>query len=121
MGRSWTTWVGKGGGRIDVYSTRKPDDRSVRPDVTVEVVRATSPRFRLANGLHPGSSSAALRRAFPLAQAQSFGSIATWDDVRAGLAWEIKHDRVSAVLIHRPGKPLNLSVGPYLGTPLLKN
>lgn len=123
MGRFWSTWVGKGGGRLDVYSHRN----DVGDRVPVEIVRATSPRFRLTNGLHPGSPASDLRKAYPGAKRAGFytaadGRVDVWDEPRKGLAWEVDPKRRTlALLVHRAGSPLSAAdIGPYVSSPIGK-
>ncbi len=120
MGRFWSTFVGKNGGRIDVHATRSATgDR-----VPVDLVRVTSARFRLPNGLHSGSPSRLLRNAYPEAKPAgayriATGRIAFWDDVRKGLAWEAdSRGQTVALIVHPAGRPLGSGAGDYLVEPL---
>jgi hypothetical protein len=123
MGKSWSTWVGKGGGRLDVYTVRDATGTS-RERVTVHLARATSASFHLANGFKPGSSIKSLQRAYPAAKVTGSykapsGTIRLWDDVQRGLAWEAApNGRVLALIAHRKGEPVTASLGPYLSSPL---
>ena len=126
MQRSWSTWIGTAGGRLDVFIV---NDRAgtATERRTVHVVRATSSRFHLANGLHPGSATKSLRRAYPAAKRTgeyrtASGRVAFWDDVRKGLAWEAApNGRVLALIVHPSGEALSGSTGPYVSTPLHKD
>ncbi len=112
MGVYSSTWIGKGGGRLDVLVRRlnngDPDERTA-----VRLVRATSLSFVLPNGLRTGSSAGDLRRVYPGAKASnsyaaSTGRVRIWDDVRRGLAWEATaNGRVSALIVHPRGTPVD--------------
>ncbi len=121
-GHHWSTWVGKGGGRFDTYSAMRPNgDRPV-----VIEARATSPRFRLANGLHVGSPSRTLLARYPAARkarAYTVGKrrVQIWDAVRQGLAWEAAGGRVVALIVHPKGEPLVGLNGTYQKMPVIKD
>jgi hypothetical protein len=111
MGKAWATWFGPQGGRLDIFSSRSPDADS-RDRVKVLLVRVTSTKFRLASGLHTGSSSERFKRAYPRARTwgryrSSVGRVTIWDDVRCGLAWETTPSgAVLAITVHAAGEPL---------------
>ncbi|RSK45388.1 hypothetical protein [Hymenobacter rigui] len=127
MQKAWATWYGGTAARrtqLDVYTAASgPDMRK-----TIQVVRATSPFFHTAGGVHSGSSLAAVRAACgPFALAGSYrpkpGVPARYlyDNARAGIAFEtdgttpVSH--CTAVLVHLPGKSMKdnyLSVTSYL-------
>ena len=112
MGAYWSTWIGKGGGRVDVLvrrlNTGDPNERTV-----VRLVRATSPSFVLPSGLRTGSSAGDLRRTYPGAKASGSyaaptGRVRIWDDVRQGLAWEATaNGRVGALIVHPRSVPVD--------------
>ena len=92
----------------------------------MQLVRATSPWFHLANGLRPGARLNAIRQAYgelPLAATYRVAARPRYlyDDVRRGVAFETNGTagsrRCQAVLIHLPGQAIAkaaLPLGAYL-------
>ena len=119
MQKSWNTWIGKGGGRLDIYvvNDRAGTEAERR---TIHIIRVTSSRFHLANGLHTGALVKTMTRAYPKAfMASSYvspsGRIAVWDDTQRGLGWEVgASGRVVALFIHDKGKPYGMQVASYV-------
>jgi len=127
--KAWSTWLGSrpatGGAptQLDVYTA--PAGHDVEHH-TVQVVRATSPWFHLANGLRPGARLSAIRQAYgklPLATTYRVASRPRYlyDDVPRGVAFETdgtaSSSRCQAVLVHLPGKAITqsaLPLGAYL-------
>jgi hypothetical protein len=118
MQKAWSTWLGSrpatGGAptRLDVYTAPAGNDVAHH---TVQVVRATSPWFHLANGLRPGARLSAIRQAYgklPLAATYRVASHPRYlyDDVQRGVAFETNgtagSSRCQALLIHLPGKAI---------------
>lgn len=117
MQKAWGTWYGHAapGARpseLDVYTAPQNNDVDHH---TVQVIRATSPWFHLANGLRPGSSLAAIRAAqgaLPLAATYRLadGPHHLYDDVARGIAFETDTTAsfgcCQAVIVHQAGKPL---------------
>ena len=129
MGRAWTTWYGPRPAHgapteLDVYTAPPPgDDGSHR---AVQVVRATSPYFQLANGLHAGSNLRRIRAAYgalPLATTYSVpgGVRCLYDAGGKGIAFETNgkapDSKCTALIVHLPGlaaKKFYVSMGQYL-------
>jgi len=129
MQKAWATWRGSrpatGGAptQLDVYTAPAGHDVDHH---TVQIVRATSPWFHLANGLRPGARLSAIRQAYgqlPLATTYRVASHPRYlyDDVPRGVAFETdgtaSSSRCQAVLIHLPGKAIAqgaLPLGAYL-------
>lgn len=110
MQKAWATWLGKGAARLDIFTSVRVDQSTIR------LVRATSPSFRTAGNLGPGVSERRIRRAFP--RAKSVGTyrspeggppVYLFDDVRGGLAFEVGRGRCLAVAVHEKGKEANAS------------
>lgn len=113
MQKGWNTWFGAGHppAQLDVYSALVPG-----PDThkVVQVVRATSTHFYLANGLRNGSTLHQLRECYgqlPLAATYQLkaGPRYLYDDVRRGIAFELdgktSTSQCRALIVHKPGQP----------------
>lgn len=129
MQKAWSTWLGSrpatGGAltQLDVYTAPAGNDVNHH---TVQVVRATSPWFHLANGLRPGARLSAIRQAYgKLPLATTYRGAAhpryLYDDVPRGIAFETdgtaSSSRCQAILVHLPGKAIAqgaLPLGAYL-------
>ena len=121
MMKSWTTWLGKSGARLDVFTSIVPGRQSEKH---VLEIRATSPYFRTDAGLHPGSSERAWRKGYPQAKdlqqyrPPSGGPpIHIFDDARRGIAFEVQKGRCVAVTIHRKGEATGSLIA-YVREPL---
>jgi hypothetical protein len=116
MQKAWSTWLGSrpatGGAptRLDVYTAPAGNDVAHH---TVQVVRATSPWFHLANGLRPGARLSAIRQAYgklPLAATYRVASHPRYlyDDVQRGIAFELdgktSNSLCRALVVHLPGQ-----------------
>jgi hypothetical protein len=130
MQKAWATWYGarptNGGPRtqLDVYTA--PANNEVAHH-TVQVVRATSPWFHLANGLRVGTSLHAIQvaqGALPLVATYRLaaGPRYLYDDAQRGIAFEldgqVDSSRCRALLVHAPGqasKPVVAMMAAYLG------
>lgn len=123
MMKAWVTWYGQGHppAQLDVYTALVPGQDSHK---TVQVVRATSPYFRLANGLRNGSTLTQIRAAYgqlPLAATYQVpaGTRYLYDDVRRGIAFEldgpVAGSHCRALLIHWPGRAV---ANTYLSLPV---
>jgi hypothetical protein len=123
MQKAWATWYGQGHppAQLDVYTALVPGRDAHK---TVQVVRATSTYFRLANGLRNGSTLTQIRAAYgrlPLATTYRLpaGPRYLYDDVQRGIAFELdgpaagSHCR--ALLIHLPGRAV---ADTYLSLPI---
>jgi len=129
MGKAWASWYGARPAHgapteLDVYTAPPPgDDGSHR---SVQVVRATSPYFQLANGLHVGSRLRNIRAAYgalPLATTYSVpgGVRYLYDAGAKGIAFETNgkasDSKCTAVIVHLPklaAKKFYVSMGQYL-------
>lgn len=130
MQKAWATWYGARPAptsprtQLDVYTA--PANNNVDHH-TVQVVRATSPWFHVANGLRVGTSLRAIRAAYgalPLVATYRLttGTRYLYDDARHGIAFELDgqagSSRCRALLVHAPGqagKPLFTMMAAYLG------
>ncbi|RZK52032.1 MAG: hypothetical protein EOO59_14200 [Hymenobacter sp.] len=130
MQKAWVTWYGArpaGGGprtQLDVYTAPANNDVDHH---TVQVVRATSPWFHVANGLRVGTSLRAIRAAYGALPLVATYRLATgprylYDDARRGIAFELdgqaSGSRCRALLVHAPGqagKPVFSMMATYLG------
>jgi hypothetical protein len=126
MLKAWATWYGQGkpASQLDVYTAPPPGDDGSHK--SVQVVRATSAFFRLANGLHNGSTLTQIKAAYgrlPLAITYRLaaGTRYLYDDVAHGIAFETdgtaagSHCR--ALIVHLPGRAVaqtNLPLASYL-------
>jgi len=118
MQKAWGTWYGRRSANgaapseLDVYTAPQNNDVDHH---TVQVIRATSPWFHLANGLRPGSSLAAIRAAqgalplvatFRLADGPHY----LYDDAAHGIAFEADTTAsfgcCQALIVHQVGKLL---------------
>lgn len=129
MQKAWTTWLGSrpasgsAPSQLDVYTAPQNNDVDHH---TVQLVRATSPWFHLANGLRPGSSLRTIRAvygALPLAATYQLptGRRYLYDDVRRGIAFETDGTAATshcrAVVVHQAGQAVataGLPLGAYL-------
>ena len=113
MMKGWSTWFGTGHppAQLDVYSTMTPGQDTHK---SVQVVRATSTYFRLANGLRNGSTLHQVQECYgklPLTATYklSAGKRYLYDDVKRGIAFELdgqaSTSHCQALVVHLPGKP----------------
>jgi hypothetical protein len=124
MLKAWATWYGQPASQLDVYTAPPPGDDGSHK--SVQVVRATSPFFRLANGLRNGSTLTQIKAVYgrlPLATTYrlAVGTRYLYDDVARGIAFETdgtaagSHCR--ALIVHLPGRAVaqtNLPLASYL-------
>lgn len=118
MQKAWSTWRGSRPAngsaptQLDVYTAPAGTDVDHH---TVQIVRATSPWFHLANGLRPGSRLSIIRQVYgklPLATTYRVASRPRYlyDDVKRGVAFETdgtaSGSRCQAVLVHLPGQAI---------------
>jgi len=118
MQKAWSTWRGSRpatGGvptQLDVYTSLANNDVDHH---TVQIARATSPWFHLANGLRVGVRLSAIRQAYgklPLATTYRVAAHPRYlyDDVKRGVAFETdgtaSSSRCQAVLVHLPGQAI---------------
>ena len=118
MQKAWSTWRGSHPAdgstptQLDVYTA--PTGNNVDHH-TVQVVRATSPWFHLANGLRPGTQLGTIRQVYgklPLATTYRVAGHPRYlyDDVKHGIAFETdgtaSGSRCQAVLVHLPGQAI---------------
>ena len=129
MQKAWGTWYGRKPAngsaptQLDVYTAPQNNDVD---NHTVQVVRATSSWFQLANGLSAGSRLSTIRAVYgrlPLATSYRLaaGNRYLYDDVQKGVAFEIdgtaSSSRCRAIIVHVPGKAVTstyLSMATYL-------
>jgi hypothetical protein len=115
MQKAWATWYGTGhpAAQLDVYSTMVPGQDTHK---SVQVVRATSTYFRLANGLRNGSTLHQIQECYgrlPLASSYQLkaGPRYLYDNVPLGIAFELDGQRSTSVcralVVHRPGEPVS--------------
>ncbi len=124
MQKAWSTWRGSRPAngtaptQLDVYTAPAGNDVDHH---TVQVVRATSPWFHLANGLRPGSRLSAIQQAYgklPLATTYRVANHPRYlyDDVKRGVAFETdgttSSSRCQAVIVHLPGKAVTQAALP---------
>lgn len=113
MQKAWATWFGTGHPptQLDVYSTLIPGQDTHK---SVQVVRATSPYFRLANGLRNGSTLHQIQACYgrlPLASSYQLKTSLRYlyDDVQRGIAFELdgqaSTSHCRALVVHLPGQP----------------
>jgi hypothetical protein len=126
MLKAWATWYGKGQSlaQLDVYTAPPPGDDGSHK--SVQVVRATSTYFRLANGLRNGSTLTQIRASYgrlPVATTYRLaaGTRYLYDDVRRGIAFELDGTAASshcrALIVHLPSRAVaqtNLPLASYL-------
>jgi hypothetical protein len=123
MQKAWATWYGTGrpAAQLDIYSTMIPGQDTHK---SVQVVRATSTYFRLANGLRNGSTLRQIQECYgklPLAASYQLkaGPRYLYDDVPRGIAFELdgktslSHCR--ALVVHLPGQAVAKT---YLSMPV---
>ena len=126
MQKAWGTWYGqptpgKARTELDIYTAPQNNDVDHH---TVQVVRATSAWFHLANGLRVGTTLRAIRATYgqlPLATSYRLagGPRYLYDDVRRGIAFETdgasNASHCQALIIHQPGKAVTAT---YLSMPI---
>ena len=130
MQKAWATLYGARSAtaaprtQLDVYTA--PANNEVNHH-TVQVVRATSPWFHLANGLRVGSSLRTIRATYGALPLVATYRLATgprylYDDARRGIAFEFdgqaSGSQCRALLVHAPGqdsKPVFAMMAAYLG------
>jgi len=121
LGESWNTWVGKeivAGNRpsqLDVFWARPAGAAPSSPVRTVQLIRATSPAFQLANGLRIGSPVADIARLYPHYDKAFNLQLGTeeprslMDEPTAGVGFELsrpergKSAAIVAIIVHTPG------------------
>jgi len=109
MGRSWTTWIGKGG-RLDIFAVRGRGDKP-----TVRLIRVSSPTFRLPDGVHVGSPLQDVLKAWPtLRRIHFMHGHSIWDDAKDGLVVEGLLNKCFAIAVHPAGQWADQSYTPYL-------
>jgi len=112
MQKGWATWYGAGHppAQLDVYTTMIPGQDTHK---SVQVVRATSTYFRLANGLRNGSTLHQIQECYgklPLATSYQLeaGPRYLYDDVQRGIAFELdgktSTSHCRALIVHLPGQ-----------------
>ena len=112
MQKAWATWFGSGHppAQLDVYTTMVPGQDTHK---SVQVVRATSSYFRLANGLRTGSTLRQIEECYgklPLATSYQLkaGPRYLYDNVPLGIAFELdgkaSTSHCRALVVHRPGQ-----------------
>lgn len=125
MQKAWATWYGTGHppAQLDVYTTMIPGQDTHK---SVQVVRATSMYFRLANGLRNGATLHQIQECYgklPLATSYQLkaGPRYLYDDVQRGIAFELDGktslSRCRALVVHLPGQAVAktyLSMSVYL-------
>lgn len=110
MNQRRLVWISKSGPRETLYLHTVNNgviDAKPISGLTIDEIRVTSPDFRLASGLHTGSSLAEIRRQFPHIQRVSHDP-KIYDDLRAGIAFEFatqptESSRCTAIIIHPKG------------------
>ncbi|WP_324671295.1 hypothetical protein [Hymenobacter sp. GOD-10R] len=117
MQKAWATWYGKSASpgspptQLDVYTAATGSDMRK----TIQMVRATSPWFHTAGGLHTGSTLASLRQAcgpFKLVTSYAPTPKASlhyiYDNAKTGIAFELdgqtSNSHCTAIIVHLPGK-----------------
>jgi hypothetical protein len=117
MQKAWATWYGKSAApgssptQLDVYTA------AAGPDMhkTIQMIRATSPWFHTAGGLHTGSTLASLQQAcgpFKLVASYAPTPKASphyiYDNAKTGIAFELDgqttRSHCTAIIVHAPGK-----------------
>lgn len=112
MQKGWATWFGAGhpAAQLDVYTTLVPGQDTHK---AVQVVRATSTYFRLANGLRNGSTLRQVQECYgrlPLATSYQLkaGPRYLYDNVALGIAFELdgqaSTSHCQALVVHQPGQ-----------------
>jgi len=97
MQKAWATWKGTTGTRVDVYSTQQK----------VVLIRVTSNRFRDAKGRGPGASATAFSGFKRIAAYDLKGQrTLVFDNLATGYGYETTGDRVTAIIVHKPGTPV---------------
>ncbi|MFD1873259.1 hypothetical protein [Hymenobacter bucti] len=123
MQKAWATWFGTGHppAQLDVYTTMIPGQDTHK---AVQVVRATSAYFRLANGLRTGATLSQIQASYgrlPLAISYRLqaGPRYLYDDVRRGIAFELdgqaSTSHCRALVVHQLGQPVAKT---YLSMPV---
>ena len=122
MGKSFVTWLGRSGHRLDVFESLTPDASAGK---VILAVRVTSPRFRTTAGLGPGCSEQVWRRAYPAAndltsyRPPSGGApIHLFSDAKRGIAFEVVKGRCLAVSVQQKGDDMAGVFTGYLDSPL---
>jgi hypothetical protein len=124
MLKAWATWYGQGRppAQLDVYTAPPPGDDGSHK--SVQVVRATSTYFRLANGLRNGSTLAQIKAVYgrlPLATTYRLaaGTRYLYDDARRGIAFETdgtaNSSHCRALIVHLPGQAVAQTKLPLAG------
>jgi hypothetical protein len=123
MQKAWATWFGAGHppAQLDVYTTMIPGQDTHK---SIQVIRATSSYFRLANGLRNGATLRQIQECYgqlPLATSYQLkaGPRYLYDDVRRGIAFELdgktSTSHCRALLVHLPGQAVAKT---YLALPI---
>jgi hypothetical protein len=119
MGHFWEVWPSKTTGNVvAIYSVR---DGGGGDETHVVQIVVTSPEFHTRSGVHAGMSLTEIRRHYPgLAQTSNpddsgkTGSYAAYDDVQAGIGFQIylPTGRCTGIVVHDAGSPLMLEYDP---------
>ena len=123
MQKGWATWFGTGhpASQLDVYTTMVPGQDTHK---AVQVVRATSTYFQLANGLRNGATLHQIQQCYgrlPLATSYRLkaGPRYLYDDVARGIAFELdgtaSTSHCRALVVHQPGQA---AAKTYLAMPI---
>lgn len=123
MCKSWSMWYFKEGEQVlestpefDVYASCDPN---LDMNKSIQLMRLSYIDFALDNGIAMGTSVSVLKESYPDALQLSFtdvasdNAIAVYDAVAAGVAFEVREDQVTAVLVHVPGQGIENSYLPF--------
>lgn len=106
MGKAWLTWNGKNNPSVlNIYTAYKDTTLTQK---TVQQIRTTSSFFKTPNGTHVGQSLAQIKQQFPAMAATSTyteagAAYTLYDDVAAGIAFEVRASTCTGILIHKKG------------------
>jgi len=106
MGHIWRTWHDKNGYSLSIYTVRGANDSAAHPEDFIQQIRVTSPDFHTRRNLHVGIAYSALPHSSSYKKAVTHSGVVLYDDMRHGLALEVKDGRCVSILVHPKKQPV---------------
>lgn len=121
MCKSWSMWyfgdeANEDTQEFDVYAAC---DADIDMKKSIQVMRLSNVDFELDNGISYGTNLSVLKESYPDAVELTFTDatsdmiIQVYDDVAAGIAFELRNDEVRAVIVHAPNQGIENMYMPF--------